>query len=451
MQNYLLKNISVVNENNISEKDVYIKNGRIERIGNGFDVKEKVSEINGEGKHLFPGAIDDQVHFREPGLTHKATIYTESKAAVAGGVTSFMEMPNTIPNALTEDLLEEKYAIAQRNSLSNYSFFMGTSNTNADEVLKMNKRKTDVCGVKIFMGSSTGNMLVDSEPALHKIFSESELLIATHCEDEKIIKENYKNLKSIKPILSPSDHPIIRDENACYASSSFAVSLAKKYNSRLHILHITTEKELELFTNKIPLKEKRITAEVCVHHLHFTADDYEKSGYLIKCNPAIKEPKNKEALWKALLDNHLDVIATDHAPHTLEEKQPPYEHAHSGLPLVQHSLLLMLHYYKEGRISLEKIAEKMSHAVADCFKIKDRGFIREGYFADLAIVDLNKKTTVKKENLLYKCGWSPLEGTTFPAEITHTFINGNCVYQKDIYGKMLFDESIKGQRMHFEK
>jgi dihydroorotase len=451
MQNYLLKNISVVNENNISEKDVYIKNGRIERIGNGFDVKEKVSEINGEGKHLFPGAIDDQVHFREPGLTHKATIYTESKAAVAGGVTSFMEMPNTIPNALTEDLLEEKYAIAQRNSLSNYSFFMGTSNTNADEVLKMNKRKTDVCGVKIFMGSSTGNMLVDSEPALHKIFSESELLIATHCEDEKIIKENYKNLKSIKPILSPSDHPIIRDENACYASSSFAVSLAKKYNSRLHILHITTEKELELFTNKIPLKEKRITAEVCVHHLHFTADDYEKSGYLIKCNPAIKESKNKEALWKALLDNHLDVIATDHAPHTLEEKQPPYEHAHSGLPLVQHSLLLMLHYYKEGRISLEKIAEKMSHAVADCFKIKDRGFIREGYFADLAIVDLNKKTTVKKENLLYKCGWSPLEDTTFPAEITHTFINGNCVYQKDIYGKMLFDESIKGQRMHFEK
>jgi dihydroorotase len=451
MQNYLLKNISVVNENNISEKDVYIKNGRIERIGNGFDVKEKVSEINGEGKHLFPGAIDDQVHFREPGLTHKATIYTESKAAVAGGVTSFMEMPNTIPNALTEDLLEEKYAIAQRNSLSNYSFFMGTSNTNADEVLKMNKRKTDVCGVKIFMGSSTGNMLVDSEPALHKIFSESELLIATHCEDEKIIKENYKNLKSIKPILSPSDHPIIRDENACYASSSFAVSLAKKYNSRLHILHITTEKELELFTNKIPLKEKRITAEVCVHHLHFTADDYEKSGYLIKCNPAIKESKNKEALWKALLGNHLDVIATDHAPHTLEEKQPPYEHAHSGLPLVQHSLLLMLHYYKEGRISLEKIAEKMSHAVADCFKIKDRGFIREGYFADLAIVDLNKRTTVKKENLLYKCGWSPLEDTTFPAEITHTFINGNCVYQKDIYGKMLFDESIKGQRMHFEK
>jgi len=445
MQNYLFKQISVVNENNISEKDVYIKNGRIERIGNGFDVKEKVTEINGEGKHLFPGAIDDQVHFREPGLTHKANIYTESKAAVAGGVTSFMEMPNTIPNALTEELLEEKYAIAKENSVANYSFFMGASNTNADEVLKMNKRKNEVCGVKIFMGSSTGNMLVDSEPALHKIFSESELLIATHCEDEKIIKKNYGNFKSIKPILSPSDHPIIRDVNACYTSSSFAVSLAKKYNSRLHILHITTEKELELFTNKIPLKEKRITAEVCVHHLHFTSDDYEKLGYLIKCNPAIKAPKNKEALWKGLLDNHLDVIATDHAPHTLEEKLPPYEHAHSGLPLVQHSLLIMFEYYKQGKISLEKIAEKMSHAVAECFKIQDRGFIREGYFADLVVVDLNKATTVKKENILYKCGWSPLEGFIFPAAITHTFVNGNCVY-----GNGVLNESIKGQRMNFK-
>ena len=455
MQNYLIKHISVVNENNISEKDVYIKKGRIERIGNALNIKEKVTEINGEGKHLFPGAIDDQVHFREPGLTHKASIYTESKAAVAGGVTSFMEMPNTIPNALTEDLLDQKYNIAKNNSLANYSFFMGASNSNADEILKMNKRKNDVCGVKIFMGSSTGNMLVDSEPALHKIFSESELLIATHCEDEKIIKENYKNLKSIKPILSPSDHPIIRNENACYTSSSFAVSLAKKYNSRLHILHITTAKELELFSNDIPLKEKRITAEVCVHHLHFTSDDYERLGYLIKCNPAIKESKNKEALWNGLLDNRLDVIATDHAPHTMEEKLPPYEHAHSGLPLVQHSLLMMLHYYKEGRISLEKIIEKMSHAVADCFKIKERGYIREGYFADLVVVDLNKKTTVTKENILYKCGWSPLMGFTFPAGITHTFVNGNCVYarlnDKVGQGNTLFDESIKGERMNFEK
>jgi dihydroorotase len=454
MQNYLLKNISVVNENNISQKDIYLKNGRIEKIEDQINVKEKVTEINGEGKHLFPGAIDDQVHFREPGLTHKATIYTESKAAVTGGVTSFMEMPNTIPNALTEELLEEKYAIGKRDSLANYSFFMGVSNTNADEVLKMNKRKTEVCGVKIFMGSSTGNMLVDSEPALHKIFSESELLIATHCEDEKIIKENYRNLKSIKPILSPSDHPVIRDANACYTSSSFAASLAKKYNSRLHILHITTEKELELFTNEIPLKEKRITAEVCVHHLNFTSDDYEKLGYLIKCNPAIKAPENKEALWKGLLDNRLDVIATDHAPHTIEEKQGPYEHAHAGLPLVQHPLLIMLKYYKEGRISLEKIAEKMSHAVADCFKIKERGYIREGYFADLVIVDLSQSTTVKRENLLYKCGWSPLEGVTFPAAITNTFVNGNCVYarlnDKVGQGNSVFDESIKGERLLFE-
>jgi dihydroorotase len=297
--------------------------------------------------------------------------------------------------------------------------------------------------------------LVDSEPALHKIFSESELLIATHCEDEKIIKENYKNLKSIKPILSPSDHPIIRDENACYTSSSFAVSLAKKYNSRLHILHITTAKELELFRNDIPIKEKRITAEVCVHHLHFTADDYARLGYLIKCNPAIKESKNKEALWEGLLDNRLDVIATDHAPHTMEEKLPPYEHAHSGLPLVQHPLLMMLHYYKEGKISLEKIAEKMSHAVADCFKIKDRGYIREGYFADLVVVNLDKKTTITKENILYKCAWSPLMGFTFPAEITYTFVNGNCVYarlnDKVGQGNTSFDESIKGERMNFEK
>jgi dihydroorotase len=449
MQNYLFKNISVVNENTISEKDVYIKNGRIEKIERQIEIKERVNEIDGEGKHLFPGAIDDQVHFREPGLTHKATIYTESKAAVAGGVTSFMEMPNTIPNALTPELLEDKYVIGKNNSLTNYSFFMGVSNTNAEEVLKINKRKNDVCGVKIFMGASTGNMLVDSEPALHKIFSESELLIATHCEDEKIIKENYKNLKAQKPILSPADHPIIRDENACYTSSSFAVALAKKYNSRLHILHITTEKELELFTNQIPLKEKRITAEVCVHHLHFTADDYENLGYLIKCNPAIKKTKNKEALWKALLDNRLDVIATDHAPHTLEEKEGPYEHAHSGLPLVQHPLLMMLQYYKQGKIPLEKIAEKMSHAVADCFRIKDRGYIREGNFADLVVVDLNQSTTVKKENLLYKCGWSPLEGVTFPAAILQTFVNGNLVYDNSFYGKTTWDESNKGQRMLF--
>jgi dihydroorotase len=451
MQNYLLKHISVVNEKNISVKDILIKNGRIEKIENQINVKENVVEINGEGKHLFPGLIDDQVHFREPGLTHKATIYTESKAAVAGGVTSFMEMPNTIPNALTEKILEEKYDIGKQTSLANFSFFMGASNTNADEVLRINERKKEVCGVKIFMGSSTGNMLVDSEPALHKIFSQTELLIATHCEDEKIIKENYRILKSKKPVLSPSDHPVIRDEDACYTSSSFAVSLAKKYNSRLHILHITTEKELELFTNEIPLKEKRITAEVCVHHLHFTSDDYEKLGYLIKCNPAIKAPKNKEALWKALLDGRLDVIATDHAPHTLEEKQPPYEHAHSGLPLVQHSLLMMLSYYKKGMISLEDIAQKTSHSVADCFIIKDRGYIREGYFADLVVVDLNKSTKVTEQNILYKCGWSPLTGTTFPAAIDQTFVNGNLVFNQGDYGKITWNESLKGQRMSFDR
>jgi len=458
MQNYLFKQISIVNEGKIEQNDIYIKRGRIESIGNNINVKENNTVINGEGLYLFPGIIDDQVHFREPGLTHKATIFTESRASVAGGITSFMEMPNTIPNALTEKLLEDKYNIAGRTALANYSFYMGTSNDNAEEVLKMNRKKKDICGVKIFMGASTGNMLVDNDASLNKIFRESELLIATHCEDEKIIKENYERLKNAKHVLSPSDHPLVRDENACYQSSSYALSLAKKYNSRLHILHISTQKELELFTNDILLKDKKITAEVCVHHLHFTADDYGTLGYLIKCNPAIKETKNKDALWKALLDGRLDVIATDHAPHTLEEKEGPYEHAHSGLPLAQHSLLLMLAYHKQEKklpagmqVSLEKIAEKMSHSVADCFRIENRGYIREGYFADLVMVDLNKSTQVKKENILYKCGWSPMEGYTFPALIMQTFVNGNCVYKQDNYGKHLFDESIKGQRLSFNR
>jgi dihydroorotase len=458
MQNYLFKQISIVNEGKIEQNDIYIKKGRIESIGNNINVKENNTVINGEGFYLFPGIIDDQVHFREPGLTHKATIYTESRASVAGGITSFMEMPNTIPNALTEKLLEDKYDIAGRTSLANYSFYMGTSNANAEEVLKMNRKKKEICGVKIFMGASTGNMLVDNDASLNKIFRESELLIATHCEDEKIIKENYERLKNAKHVLSPADHPLVRDENACYQSSSYAISLAKKYNSRLHILHISTQKELELFNNDILLKDKKITAEVCVHHLHFTADDYDTLGYLIKCNPAIKETKNKDALWKALLDGRLDVIATDHAPHTWEEKEGPYEHAHSGLPLAQHSLLLMLAYYKQEKklpagmqVSLEKIAEKMSHSVADCFRIENRGYIREGYFADLVMVDLNKSTQVKKENILYKCGWSPMEEYTFPAVIMQTFVNGNCVYKQDNYGKHLFDESIKGQRLSFNR
>ena len=356
MQKYLIKNINIVNENKIVSADVLIDGERIKKIAPQIALHESnYTEINGEGKYLLPGAIDDQVHFREPGLTHKASIYTESKAAVAGGVTSFMEMPNTVPPALTQELLEGKYSIGAQTSLANYSFFMGTSNSNANEVLKTNKRKKDICGIKIFMGASTGNLLVDNYLTIDKIFRESEVLIATHCEEESIIKENYQRLKAEKEALQPSDHPLIRDEVACFESSFKAVQLAKKYDTRLHILHISTEKELQLFTNLFPLKDKRITAEVCVHHLHFTADDYAQLDYRIKCNPAIKASHNKEALWKALLDDRLDIIATDHAPHLMSEKEPPYEQAHAGLPLVQHSLLLMLHYYKQGRISLEKV------------------------------------------------------------------------------------------------
>jgi len=447
MQNYRIKNVQVVNEGRIIVSDVLIKNGRIEKIGELItQAYPGVKEINGDGKYLLPGAIDDQVHFREPGLTHKATIYTEAKAAVAGGVTSFMEMPNTIPNALTQELLEDKYSIASKTSLANYSFFMGTSNNNADEVLKTNDKRKDVCGIKIFMGSSTGNMLVDSPNTLDKIFRESEVLIATHCEDERIIKENLEKIKKENRELTAADHPIIRNEDACYESSLLAIQIAKKYNTRLHILHISTEKELLLFTNMFPLKEKRITAEVCVHHLHFTSDDYARLGNKIKCNPAIKAPHNRKGLWKALLDDRLDVIATDHAPHTLEEKNEPYEKAHAGLPLVQHSVLLMLHYYKQGKISLEKIVEKMSHALADCFQIKDRGYIREGYFADLILIDMKQQTKVSKENILYKCGWSPLEGFEFPATITHTFVNGHLVY-----GNGIWDESNKGMRLSFNR
>ncbi len=474
MQKYLFKNIHVVNEGKIQSLDVLINGERVEKIAGGIETRYKVEEINGEGKHLFPGIIDDQVHFREPGLTHKATIYTESKAAVAGGVTSFMEMPNTVPNALTPELLEDKYNIAANTSLANYSFFMGTSNNNAEEVLKLNARKQDVCGVKIFMGASTGNMLVDSHNALDKVFRESEMLIATHCEDERIIKTNYDRIKSQKGELTPADHPLVRDEEACFESSLIAIKFAQKYNSRLHILHISTEKELQLFSNMMPLKDKRITAEVCVHYLHFTADDYAQLGYKIKCNPAIKAAHNKEALWKALLDDRLDVIATDHAPHTFAEKGysssplssvPPlqgfsakgtnevqrrgpalYEQAHAGLPLVQHPLLLMLHYHKEGRISLEKIAEKMSHAVADCFQVRERGYIREGYYADLVVVNNNMPTIVTKENILYKCGWSPLENFRFPASIEKTFVSGNMVYNNGV-----FDESIRGKRLLFNR
>ncbi len=443
---YIIKDTQIVNENTITPGEVLIKNGRIEKIAKNISVPYKVTEINAAGEFLLPGLIDDQVHFREPGLTDKATIYTEAKAAVAGGVTSFMEMPNTKPPAFTEELLEDKYMIASKDALANYSFYMGTSNENAEEVLKINKKKNSVCGVKIFMGSSTGNLLVDQPQALEKIFGNSELLIATHCEDETCIHENYARIKNSKPILEASDHRLIRDVEACYLSSSKAAGYAKKYGSRLHILHITTEKELSLFTNSIPRKDKKITAEVCVHHLHFTADDYDRLGNLIKCNPAIKASENKDALWKGLLDGRLDLIATDHAPHTWEEKNQPYEKAFAGLPLVQHSLQMMLYYVQKGKISLEMVVDKMSHAVADCFQIKERGYIREGYFADLVLVNMQKTYTVKKENILYKCGWSPLEGFTFPAMITNTFVNGNRIYENGV-----FDESHKGMRMQFER
>ncbi len=445
MQNYLIKNISIVNEGKTVIADLLIKDGRIEKIGAGLRQPSAVREINGEGKFLLPGVIDDQVHFREPGLTYKATIYTEARAAVAGGVTSFMEMPNTLPPAFTQELLEQKYAIAAHSSLANYSFYMGTSNENADEALKTNEKRQEVCGIKIFMGSSTGNLLVDNYLVLDRLFRESGVLIATHCEDEKIIRQNLERLKGQKRELQPSDHPLIRDEEACFESSLAAIQFAKKYGSRLHVFHLSTEKEMQLFSNLLPLEEKRITAEVCVHHLHFSSEDYAALGNLIKCNPAIKAPHNREALWKALLDDRLDLIATDHAPHALAEKEGPYEKAHAGLPLVQHALPLMLHYVKEGKISLEKLVEKMSHAVATCFRIRERGFIREGYFADLVIADLQQPWTVSKANILYKCGWSPLEGVRFPSSVTHTFVNGHLVY-----GNGSFDESQWGQRLSFD-
>lgn len=446
MSKILIKNVKVVNEGRSFHADVLLGDQRILKIDQIIDNKYNAREINGENKCLLPGVIDDQVHFREPGLTHKANIHSESIAAVVGGTTSYMEMPNTKPPALTQELLEEKYTVAANTSPANYSFFMGTSNDNADEVLKTNDKKNDVCGVKIFMGSSTGNMLVDNHLALDKIFRESEVLIATHCEDERLIKRNMEEITRHKSVLAPSDHPIIRDTEVCFESSLMAVQLAKRNNTRLHILHISTSKELQLFTNFIPLEEKRITSEVCVHHLHFTADDYATLGNKIKCNPAIKSADNKAALWEALLDDRLDIIATDHAPHTMEEKSGDYSHAHAGLPLVQHSLLLMLHYVKEGRISMEKMVEKMSHAPAKCFQIRERGFIREGYFADLVLVDPQTQYTISKENILYKCGWSPLEGFSSPASIEKTFVNGYPVYEN---GRV--DASHRGMRLQFNR
>ena len=445
MNSYLIKNTKIVNEGKTIQGDVLIKNGRIEKIASQIEATGGITEINGENQFLLPGVIDDQVHFREPGLTHKANIYSEAKAAIAGGTTSFMEMPNTQPPVFTQALLEDKYQIGANTSLANYSFYMGTSQDNLEEILKTNDKKKDVCGLKIFMGSSTGNLLVENPLVLEKIFGGTELLIATHCEEESLIKRNKAALEAIKPILETSDHPIIRDEEVCFESSFKAIQLAKKFDARLHILHISTAKELQLFSNLRTLADKRITAEVCVHHLHFTSNDYARLGNLIKCNPAIKAPANKNALWEGLLNDQLDVIATDHAPHTWAEKQEAYAQAHAGLPLVQHGLMLMLKYVDEGKMSMEKMVEKMSHAVATCFQIKDRGFIREGYHADLVLV---KKApyTVSKENILYHCAWSPFEGSSFPYQVNTTFVNGYKVYHEGV-----FNEAQKGQRLQFTR
>jgi dihydroorotase len=447
MYSILIKNAQIVNQDNIVSGNVFIENSIIKKIFIGDAPSEFNPDktINGEGKYLLPGVIDDQVHFREPGLTHKGEIYTESKAAVAGGITSYMEMPNTKPQATTIDTLEEKYKIASEKSLANYSFYLGATNDNIDEILKINPKS--ICGIKVFMGSSTGNMLVDDEKALSEIFSQAPVLIATHCEDEKTIIENTeKYKKKFGEELPIKYHPLLRSEEACYKSSSFAVELAKKYNTRLHILHLSTAKELELFDNSIPSKDKKITAEVCVHHLWFSDEDYEKYGTRIKWNPAIKSKLDKEALLEAIKNNKIDVIATDHAPHTLEEKENTYFKAPSGGPLVQHSLVAMLELYHNNKISLPEIVNKMCHIPADIFQVKNRGYIKEGYCADLVLADLNDPWEANDKNSLYKCKWTPFNGQTFKSKITHTIINGNIVFENGI-----FNEDIKGQRLEFDR
>lgn len=445
MKRTLIKNTNIVNEGKIIVGNVLMEGKFILKVSDN-EINEPVDVIiDGAGKYLFPGCIDDQVHFREPGLTHKGEIYTEARAAVAGGVTSYMEMPNTVPNVFTQSLLEDKYKRASEVSLANYSFFMGASNDNLEEVLKTNPK--NVCGVKVFMGSSTGNMLVDKKETLEGLFSKCKMLIATHCEDEGTIRNNMQIFKEKYGEEVPVDcHPLIRSEEACYKSSSLAVELAKRFNTRLHILHISTAKETELFDNQTPLKEKRITAEACIHHLWFCDEDYKTKGNYIKWNPAVKKKSDRDAILKAVLENRIDVIATDHAPHSIEEKEQSYFKAPSGGPLVQHSLTAMIELHKQGKISLEKIAEKMAHAVADCFEIEKRGYIRPGYFADLVLVDLNKSFTVEKSNLFYKCGWSPFEGTTFHSQITHTFVSGHLVYENGT-----FNEEQKGERLTFNR
>lgn len=444
MATTLIKNAKVVNEGKISESDVLISGQFIERIDSNIS-HSTANVVDAEGKFLIPGAIDDQVHFREPGLTHKAEIYTESKAAVAGGITSFMEMPNTVPNVLTQELLKDKYEIAAKKSLANYSFFMGVSNDNLEEVLKTNKK--NVCGIKVFMGSSTGNMLVDDQSTIENLFSKAEMLVAAHCEDEATIKANLELFKEKYGEDIPFDqHPIIRSDEACYISSSRAVGLAKKHGTKFHVLHISTEKEIGLFENNIPLKDKLVTSEACIHHMWFSDEDYPEKGPFIKWNPAVKKATDRSAVFNAVLNDNIDVIATDHAPHTLEEKQNKYLSAPSGGPLVQHAIPTMMEYYLDGKISIEKIVEKMCHNPAILFEIEKRGYLREGYYADLTLIDSNATWSVTKDNILYKCGWSPFEGQNFRSKITDTFISGHHAYKA---GK--FDESVKGMRLGFER
>jgi dihydroorotase len=441
-ETYLIKGAELINEAVRSYQDVLIENGRIAKISPTIQ-KDAAIEINAEGLTLIPGAIDDQVHFREPGLTHKADIFTESRAAVAGGVTSYMEMPNVNPQTITQDLLSAKYDIGAAKSLANYSFYMGSTNSNIEEVLKTNP--ANVCGVKIFMGSSTGDMLVDNEEILERVFSQSPMLIATHCEDEATVRRNQAEyVAKYGDDIPLKFHPIIRSEEACYLSSSLAVSLAQRHNTRLHILHISTAKETKLFGNTIPLHEKRITAEACIHHLWFSDEDYEKKGTLIKWNPAVKTAADREGIWKALLDDRIDVVATDHAPHTMSEKNNPYTKAPSGGPLVQHAIQAMIELSKQGRISMERVVEKMAHAPAICFHVKERGFIREGYWADLVLVDLKGREEVFKSNLHYKCGWSPFEGQIFNSVVKSTFISGHLAYHNGA-----FNENHLGMRLDF--
>lgn len=443
MQTILIKNATLVNEGKIFGADVLIKNGFIEKIDtNAIAIKADVV-IDAYGKYLLPGVIDDQVHFREPGLTHKGELYTEAKAAVAGGCTSYLEMPNTIPSATTIELLEQKYNRASEVSLANYSFYMGTTNTNLNELLKVDE--SAVCGVKIFMGSSTGDMLVDDPQALENIFSQVKTLIATHCEYDPLIKENTAKFKAeFGDSLSAIQHPLIRSREACYQSSSFAIALAKKYNTRLHVLHISSKEELNLFENNIPLSEKKITCEACIHHLWFSEEDYATKGNYIKWNPAVKTAEDRDAIWKAVNDGRVDVIATDHAPHTIAEKEQSYINAPSGGPLIQHSLQAMIESHLQGKISLENVVQKMCHNPAILFDIDRRGFIREGFWADLVLVDMNKPQTVNKDNILYKCNWSPFEGYTFKASIDTTIVSGHLIYQNGV-----FDESKKGERLRF--